>query len=192
MVFPSGDHRGVNPPMPIRNTRSLLPSASIMEKPWADSSTIVFPSGEYEGAASFQLLSGQAGFPFAGNDDAVHADVGEGVVDRGFAVPAVGGHGAGEPTTPAPRGRIVHACLGQLGRCDPCLPQRPPRIDQQTVRIPHGRLGQIGQFPGDPLHTVFDLVATQLAAGPQLRGDPVCPLPARERSRSLVRTAPPA
>ena len=45
------------------------------------------------------------------------------------------------------------------------------------VRIPHGRLGQTGQFPGDPLHTVFDLVATQLAAGPQLRGDPVCPLP---------------
>jgi len=85
--------------------------------------------------------------------------------------------GAGQPTTPAPRGRIVHACLGQLGRYDPCLPQRPPRIDQQMVRIPHGRLGQIGQFPGDPLHTVFDLVATQLAAGPQLRGDPVCPLP---------------
>ena len=42
--------------------------------------------GSTEGSASFQLLSGQAGFPFAGNDDAVHADVGEGVVDRSSLV----------------------------------------------------------------------------------------------------------
>ena len=56
-------------------------------------------------------------------------------------------HGTGQPTTPAPRGRIAHAGLGQLGRFEPCLPQRPPRIDQQALRVPHGRLGQIGPAP---------------------------------------------
>ena len=76
----------------------------------------------------------------------------------------------------------MHPCLGQLGCFDPCLPQRPPRIDQQTLRVPHGRLGQIGQLPGDPLHTVFDLVAAQLAAGPQFR---------RDRVRALARRARP-
>ena len=90
--------------------------------------------------------------------------------------------GTGQPTAPAPRGRSVHPCLGQLGCFDPCLPQRPPRIDQQTLRVPHGRLGQIGQLPGDPLHTVFDLVAAQLAAGPQFR---------RDRVRALARRARP-
>jgi hypothetical protein len=43
------------------------------------------------------------------------------------------------------------------------------------LRVPHGRLGQIGELPGDPLHTVFDLVATQLAAASRRSRVPVSP-----------------
>jgi hypothetical protein len=56
--------------------------------------------GSAEGSASFQLLSGRAGFPFVGNDDGANTQVGEGVVDGSFAVPAVGGHGAWCATGP--------------------------------------------------------------------------------------------
>jgi hypothetical protein len=50
--------------------------------------------GSAECSASFQLLSGQAGFPFAGNDDSANTQVGQGVVDGSFAVPAVTVRGA--------------------------------------------------------------------------------------------------
>jgi hypothetical protein len=50
--------------------------------------------GSAEGPASFQLLSGQAGFPFAGNDDGANTQVGKGVVHGSFAVPAVTVRGA--------------------------------------------------------------------------------------------------
>ena len=82
-------------------------------------------------------------------------------------------HGAGQPTTPAPRGGIPHARLGQLGRLGLCSAQRPSGVAQQTVRVARRGLGEVGELTGDPRHAVVDLVTAQLAAGPQFRRDPV-------------------
>jgi hypothetical protein len=59
--------------------------------------------------------------------------------------------------------------------------QRPSRVAEQPLRVANRGLRQVGEFSGDPLHTVFDLIPTQMAAGPQFRRDPVRAFPASPR-----------
>ena len=89
--------------------------------------------------------------------------------------------GAGQPATPAPRGSVMAPGLGQLGCLDVGTAQRPLRVAQQSVRVTHGGLGQVGEFPGLRQHPVFDLVTTQLTTGAQFRGDRVRAFPGRPR-----------
>ena len=89
--------------------------------------------------------------------------------------------GAGQPSAPPPRGGIAHSRLGQLGSFDLSAAQRPSCVVQQTLRVPGRGPCQVGELPGYSLHTVFDLVTTQLAAGPQFRRDPVRAFPGSPR-----------
>jgi hypothetical protein len=85
----------------------------------------------------------------------------------------------------------MHSGLGLLGCSEAGASQRPPCVAQQTVRIVNRGLGHVGEFCGHRQHSVFDLVTTQLGAGTQLGRDRMRACAARDRSRSLVRTAPP-
>jgi hypothetical protein len=79
-----------------------------------------------EGSSSFVGLSGLAGFAFAGDDDVSDAEVGQVIVDAGFAVAAVGSH---RPR--GPLGPFLHPFHGRF------QPGRVGRIAGLDVVVEH-------------------------------------------------------
>ena len=66
-------------------------------------------------------------------------------------------------------------------------------MDQHALRVSHGGLGQVGELTGDALHAVFDLITASWLREGSFAAIPCARFPAaQERSRSRVRTAPPA
>jgi len=97
------------------------------------------------------------------------------------------------PDPAPPSGRVDDTGRGQVGSLDAGPVGRPAGVDQQFPGVGDRGLGQAGQLPGDLLHPGLGLVPAQLGAGPQPRREPCAFVPAdRDRSRTFVRTAPPA
>ena len=101
---------------------------------------------------------------------------------------------AGQPPAPPPRNWVVHTAFAQFVGLGLRPAQRPLGVGEQPFGLLGGEGGQLGQLAGDPAHGGLRLVAAGRRAGAQLGRDLMrAPSrPARERSRTLVRIAPPA
>jgi hypothetical protein len=131
----------------------------------------------------FLCLPGFGGSAFAGDDDVADAEVVQGVVDTGFAVAAVRGHGAGFPAGPlddAFHRRCQPRCVGGVAGLHIV-------VEDDTVVVVNnlGFVAELDRLAEPALRDRPGVGVVQAdPPGRPVRGDPGRPLPSLGRDRS--------